>query len=85
MHRTEQSQKREMIKMIEVGDKVLLQMGATAFSEAPKGLQRWDGCQFIVSKRKNLLQRYVYYELKTCKSREEIPYTILEEWILPMR
>ena len=84
MHRTEQSQKREMIKMIEVGDRVLLQMGATAFSEAPKGLQRWDGCQFIVS-RKKMLRNLVYYELASCKSVKGVPYAILEDWIVPMR
>ena len=70
--------------MIEVGDKVLLQMGVTAFSEAPKGLQRWDGCQFIVSRKKSV-RNCVYYELKSCKSAEGIPYTILEDWIVPMR
>lgn len=84
MHHIEQSQKREMIKMTEVGDKVLLQMGVTAFSEAPKGLQRWDGCQFVVSKRKLVDGRYLYYELQACKSAEGVPYAILEDWIVPI-
>lgn len=70
--------------MIEVGDRVLLQMGASAFSEAPKGLQRWDGCQFIVSKKKTI-RNQTYFELKACRSVKGISYTIMEEWITPMR
>lgn len=70
--------------MIEVGDKVLLQLGVNALSEAPKGLKRWDGCQFIVDKKK-ILRNATYYELKSCKSVEGVPYAILEDWITPMR
>lgn len=70
--------------MIEVGDKVLLQLGVSGTTEAPKGLKRWDGCQFVVS-RKKMLRNLVYYELASCKSAEGIPYAILEDWIVPMR
>lgn len=69
--------------MIEVGDTVLLKMGVTAFSEAPKGLQRWDGCQFIVS-RKKMLRNLTYYELASCKSAKGVPYAILEDWLVPL-
>lgn len=67
----------------EVGDKVLLQLG-TEFENAPRGLQRWDGCQFEVSKATYVSHGWLY-ELKACKSAMGIPYAIMEEWLLPMR
>lgn len=80
-----QRQKRKKTKMneINVGDTVLLQMGAD-YASAPKGLKRWDGCQFVVSKMKTL-GAGVYYELKSCKSTEGISYSILPEWITKTR
>lgn len=66
-----------------VGDVVLLQLGAE-FINAPRGLQRWDECQFVVSKAKYLNHGWVY-ELKACKSTKGVPYTIMEEWLVPMR
>jgi len=71
-----------------VGDHVLLQMGVD-FKYAPKGLKRWDGCQFVISrarvKRQSVNNRIAIYELSACNSPEGIPYTILEEWLVPMR
>ena len=69
---------------INIGDKVLLQLGVD-FTAAPKGLKRWDGCQFVVSKRKSIGNREAYYELMACKSEMGVPYAILEDWITPMR
>lgn len=66
-----------------VGDTVLLQLG-TDFQDAPRGLQRWDGCQFTVSRAKYIDHGWTY-ELASCKSTERIPYTIMEEWLLLMR
>lgn len=66
-----------------VGDKVLLQLG-TEFQNAPRGLQRWDGCQFVVSKAMHVYHGWLY-ELKACKSVKGISYTIMEEWLVPMR
>lgn len=81
---TSQRQKRKMkMSEINVGDIVLLQMGAD-YSSAPKGLKRWDGCQFEVSKIKTVGVG-MYYELKSCKSAEGISYSILPEWIMRMR
>ena len=71
--------------MIEAGDRVLLKMGEAAFSLAPKGLQRWDDCQFIVDKVKSCGAYGTYYELKSCKSAEGVPYSIIEDWLVPMR
>lgn len=69
---------------INVGDKVLLQLGVD-YATAPKGLKRWDGCQFVVSKRKSINNREAYYELKACRSETGISYSIIEDWITPMR
>lgn len=66
-----------------VGDTVLLQLG-TEFENAPRGLQRWDGCQFEVGKVTYVNHGWLY-ELKACKSTMGIPYTIMEEWLTPMR
>lgn len=71
-----------------VGDVVLLQLGVDA-KFAPKGLKRWDGCQFVISKvtvrKPSATNRVALYELSSCKSAEGIPYTIMEEWIVRMR
>ena len=66
-----------------VGDVVLLQLG-TEFENAPQGLRRWDGCQFVVSRAKYLNHGWVY-ELKACKSVMGVPYTVMEEWLTLMR
>ena len=66
-----------------VGDKVLLQLGAE-LKNAPQGLRRWDGCQFVVSKVKYTSHGKMY-ELASCKSAKGIPYTIVEEWMSLMR
>lgn len=70
--------------MINVGDTVLLKMGVTALSEAPKGLQRWDGCQFVVDKVRSYGTHGNHYELKSCKSAKGVPYCIREDWLVPL-
>lgn len=70
-----------------VGEKVLLQLDVVGRSQAPQELKRWDGCQFVISKKKCISGKAgcVYYELKTCRSSEGIPFSIMEEWLMPMR
>lgn len=68
-----------MMSEINVGDKVLLRLGVD-FENAPPGLKRWDGCTFLVS-RKRWLRNANIYELKACNSPSGIPYSIFEEWI----
>lgn len=70
---------------IQVGDRVLLQLGVDGERYAPPGLKRWDGCRFRVDKVHVNSQGEVTYELKSCKSVLGVPYTILEEWITPTR
>lgn len=67
-----------------VGDVVLLKLGVD-FDNAPKGLQRWDGCRFEVAKARFVMRKGWVYELKACKSRSGVPYSIVEDWILPTR
>lgn len=68
---------------LKVGDKVLLQLGAS-FEYAPRGLRRWDGCKFVISKAVVKTNRH-YYELKACKSEKGIPYAIAEDWLTLVR
>lgn len=72
----------------DVGDVVILELGVDA-KYAPKGLARWDGCKFHISKVKcvSTSERNVHYtyELKCCKSVSGIPYTIVEDWITKVR
>ncbi len=75
--------KRRAKLEFKVGDKVLLQLG-TEFKYAPRGLQRWDGCQFVVSRAKYIDHGWIY-ELASCKSANGVPYAIMEEWLLLMR
>lgn len=78
-----------MKQKLKVGDKVLLQLGVADLKLAPQGLRRWDGCQFVISKvhlvTQNETTRIAYYELASCKSPMGVPYTILDEWVIPLR
>lgn len=67
-----------------IGDVVLLQLGVD-YTSAPKGLKRWDGCQFEVCKKKMINGKGLYYELKSCKSAEGINYCIHPDWIARLR
>jgi len=66
-----------------VGDKVLLQLGVD-YESAPKGLQRWDGCQFVIDKARFVMRKGWVYELKSCKSPKGVTYSIVEDWLLPV-
>ncbi len=72
-----------------VGDKVILRMGVQAYKLAPKGLQRWDGCIFTVKsvrmQKVSDNNRFMLYELDCCKSPKGVAYTIMEEWLDPVR
>lgn len=65
-----------------VGDKVLLQL-ALDYKDVPKGLQRWDECQFIVSKKSYICGGRIY-ELQACRSEKGVPYAIDEDWLVPI-
>lgn len=71
----------------EIGDKVLLQLGADGLRLAPRELKRWDGCQFVVAKKCTIGAKNGtdYYELASCKSSSGVPFAILPDWLLPMR
>lgn len=68
----------------EVGDTVRLQLG-TDFDSVPRGLQRWDGCEFVISKKKRVNGQFLYFELKTCRSEKGVNYSIHEDWLVPTR
>lgn len=71
-----------------VGERVLLQLGVDGTRLAPRGLLRWDGCQFRVSKVKLIkidgVPKYTYYELMSCKSAKGIPYALIGDWLVSL-
>lgn len=66
-----------------VGDTVLLTLGIDE-KYAPKGLQRWNGCSFVISKVHGNINPH-YYELRACKSPSGVPYAIEEDWLTKTR
>lgn len=79
-----------MIGDLEVGTLVLLTFDTSGSIGVTKGMTKYDGRKFRISKVRKLIgqtmaNRGVYYELKGCESEHGIPYAISPLWVQPIR
>ena len=73
-----------------VGDLVLLTFDTGGYIGITRNMLKYKDRKFRVSRVKHLkgqsaANRGMYYELKGCVSKHDIPYAIMPSWIQPMR
>ena len=82
-----------MVRELNIGDTVQIQIPAGWISYMPPGLIAFDGCEFQI--RRIVLVGHgrktpgslkgSYYELDGCVSEKGVPYGIVKEWLRPVR
>lgn len=70
------------MKMMEPGTDVILHVARCY--EQPHNLRRMDGRRFKI-KRVHWSGGRHTYELDGCRPSEGVPYTIMEDWIVPAK
>ena len=76
------------MKLLEVGDSVLLTLRTPGPVGITEGMRKYQDRQFEVSKVKTITQRgqfLTYYELKGCVSEYGIPYAVTYDMLMPIR
>lgn len=78
------------MRELKQGDLVLLTFNVGGYIGITHDMLKYKDRKFRISKVKHLkgqsaANRGMYYELKGCVSKHDIPYAIMPSWIQPMR